>query len=132
MEKTEKLFFPYLDINLNYTNPQEAAKIGQPVVAQLVCRKEDKMYFKLNLQRTGVVSTPSAFSRLQHLQLFDFVTCAVSGVSICGNFIYLDLYDDLREFYDYTRRGQNFISSFIDSEIDPNLDIENLKTKYMN
>lgn len=102
----------YPQMNRHFEKPSEAAKVGTKLEAMLTSRKAEVLYFKLNLgcQRTGVTSTPSALKRLKQVEYFDVLSCAVSGVSIDGKFIYLDVWDpDFRQF-DLKRRPRRFVT----------------------
>jgi len=94
----------YAKLNLEVAEPKDAAKIGTQLWAMAAARKDEALFFKLNLGRTGVVSTPSALSRFADVDIGDTVRCVVSGVSKDGSFLYVDRYDHDWDFYQVSTR----------------------------
>eukprot|EP00397_Hematodinium_sp_SG-2012_P050737 GEMP01059118.1.p1 GENE.GEMP01059118.1~~GEMP01059118.1.p1 ORF type:complete len:381 (+),score=89.22 GEMP01059118.1:110-1252(+) len=94
----------YARLNLEIQQPKDAAKIGTQLWGMAAARKDEALYFKLNLGRTGVACTPSALSRFKDIEVGDTVRCVVSGVSHDGSFLYLDRYDHDWDFHEFNKR----------------------------
>ncbi|CAD7941929.1 unnamed protein product [Amoebophrya sp. A120] len=110
VSQTEKQCLQYPEFNLHLSKPSDAAKIGT-VLWALCCAQSGShaarnkaVYWKLNLGRTGVTSTPSALGRLQTVAVGDAVLCVVAGVSLSGEFLYLDRYDPDWNYHEFRQR----------------------------
>eukprot|EP00392_Amoebophrya_sp_AT5.2_P004631 g4639.t1 len=99
-------FLRYSTMNLHIPRASDAAKIGTVLWALCCARTSHKnfLYWKLNLGRTGVTSTPSALGRFKDVRVGDAVLCVVSGVSIRGEFLYLDKYDHDWAYHEFRER----------------------------
>ena len=101
----------YCDMNPTITKPTEVEKIGYPIMGMVAAINDRGVYFKLNIGRTGVCSTPSALKRMLQgsrnfvpVQVGDTVELSVSGISIDGRTIYVDRRDPDWEYFDFFRR----------------------------
>ncbi|CAD7963954.1 unnamed protein product [Amoebophrya sp. A25] len=94
----------YGGMNLEFAKAADAAKIGTHLWGLCCAVTSRGMYFKLNLGRTGICCTPSALGRFRDVRVGDAVRCTVAGVSIGGNFLYLDRYDPDWHYYDRRER----------------------------
>jgi exonuclease 3'-5' domain-containing protein 1 len=106
-----KLWTEYSGLNREIQSPQQAWKIGTPLLGMVAAINAKGVYFKLNLSFTGVCCTPSALKRmlkgtacLPPVQVGDTVELAVSGASVDGKIIYVDRRDPDWEFFDFLRR----------------------------
>jgi exonuclease 3'-5' domain-containing protein 1 len=101
----------YCDMNAHIKKPSDVEKIGYPIMGMVAAINDRGVYFKLNIGRTGVCSTPSALKRMLHggrnfvpVQVGDTVELSVSGISIDGRTIYVDRRDPDWEYFDFLRR----------------------------
>ena len=129
----------YREMNQKLEQPNMVEQIGTPLLGMVAAITDKGVFFKLNIGRTGVCSTPSALKRMllgtghfPPVQVGDTVELAVSGISIDGKTIYVDRRDPDWEFFDFFRRpdpkkmdspGQEYrhIPSLVDggTSIDP-------------
>jgi len=94
----------YCFLNSNITSPADMAKIGTKLWAWVAARTERGLFFKLNGSRNGVATTTGALRRFADTEPGDVVLCCVSGVSINGEFIFLDRYDHDWDYFDHQKR----------------------------
>lgn len=105
ISRTADAYLPYAAMNVDlFPRPKDAAKIGTPLLALCAAKTDSAIYFKLNLGRCGVVSTPSALARMRGTKIGDFLRCIVSGVSLTGEFLFLDQFDENWNFHEYRQR----------------------------
>jgi ribosomal protein S1 len=109
--RTSQDWVDYCTLNLEISRPEEVEKIGRPLLGMVASITDKGVFFKLNIGRTGVCSTPSALKRMVRggsnfapVQVGDTVELAVSGVSIDGRTIYVDRRDPDWEYFDFFRR----------------------------
>jgi hypothetical protein len=100
----------YRELNANL-GTKEVEKIGAPLLGMVASINDRGVYFKLNLARTGVCTTPSALKRMLNgsggfppVQVGDIVELAVSGISLDGKVLYVDRLDPDWEYFDFLRR----------------------------
>ena len=101
----------YCGLNPEITKPEMVEKIGTPLHGMVAAITDKGVYFKLNVGRTGVCSTPSAMKRMivrspdfNPVQVGDVVELAVAGVSMDGKIVYVDRRDPDWEYFDFFRR----------------------------
>merc|ERR1712224_242270 len=91
-------------LNSEIASPASMAKIGTQLWAWAAAWTERGLFFKLNGSRNGVANTTGALRRFSDVQPGDVVLCCVSGVSINGEFIFLDRYDHDWDYFDHQKR----------------------------
>ena len=101
----------YRELNPELTEPRMVERIGTPITGMVAAINSKGVFFKLNIGRTGVCSTPSALKRMllgsggfPPVQVGDSIELAVSGISLNGSTIYVDRRDPDWEFFDFLRR----------------------------
>lgn len=101
----------YYSLNSDIKSPNQAEKIGTPLLGMVASITDKGVYFKLNIGRTGVCCTPSALRRMlggsggfARVEVGDTVELAVSGASLDGKIIYVDRRDPDWEYFDFFRR----------------------------
>jgi len=109
--KTSQDWVDYCDLNSSISTPGEVEKIGFPLLGMVASITDKGVFFKLNIGRTGVCSTPSAMKRMLRgggnyppVQVGDTVELAVSGLSLDAKTVYVDRRDGDWEYFDFFRR----------------------------
>ena len=101
----------YCEMNPELVQPNMVEKVGTPLLGMVAAITDKGVYFKLNIGRTGVCSTPSALKRMvlgagnfPPVQVGDTVELAVSGISLDAKTVYVDRRDPDWEYFDFFRR----------------------------
>ena len=109
--KASEGWLDYRHLNVELTEARLIEKIGTPVMGMVAAINDKGVYFKLNIGRTGVCSTPSALKRMllgsggfPPVQVGDTVELAVSGLSLDGKIVYVERRDPDWEYFDFQRR----------------------------
>ncbi|CEM09985.1 unnamed protein product [Vitrella brassicaformis CCMP3155] len=100
-------YVDYRVLNSGFDRPADIATRGTNVQGVLVSRVPSKLLFKLNCGRQGVVSTLSAIKRFRDVQIGEVADCVVSNVSVDGNYVYLDRFDALHDYWSLKQRPKS-------------------------
>ena len=109
--QSSEAWLAYRDLNRHLSEPNRVEKIGTPLQGMVAAVTDKGVFFKLNIGRTGVVSTPSALKRMltgagdfPPVQVGDTIDLCVSGISLDGKTVYVDRSDPDWEYFDFLRR----------------------------